>query len=153
MRVVRNRPRGAVRHLIKATSFFLVGVLMSTLLLYAHTPVLPVSAQVQIENTVSGAFDDPSNPNRPRIVTPGNTTTVGVPAVDSQLLRLTKTADKSAAEPGDVVRATEQGRGQTGEENGQAPRLASQGGLAVSPREIRRRDKIKWGKTEIKILP
>lgn len=103
MRVLKNRPRGAVRHLLKAVSFFLVGVLISTLLMYTHTPVMPVGAQVQIENTVSGAFDDPSSPNRPRVVTPGNTTTIGAPAVDSQLLRLTKTADKSAAEPGDVV--------------------------------------------------
>jgi len=103
MRVLKNRPRGAVRHLLKAVSFFLVGVLMSTLLVYAHTPVMPVSAQVQVTNTASGAFDDPSNPNRPRVVAPGNTTTIGVPGDTNQLLRLTKTADKSAAEPGDVV--------------------------------------------------
>ncbi|WP_228015602.1 DUF11 domain-containing protein [Leptolyngbya ectocarpi] len=76
---------------------------MSTLLIYIQTPVMPVGAQVQIENTVSGAFDDPSSPNRPRVVAPGNTTTIGVPAIENQLLRLTKTADKSAAEPGDVV--------------------------------------------------
>lgn len=103
MRVLKNRPRGAVRHLLKSVSFFLVGVLMSTLLLYIQTPILSAGAQVQIENTVSGAFDDPSNPNRPRVVAPGNTTTIGVPAIENQLLRLTKTADKSAAEPGDVV--------------------------------------------------
>ena len=103
MRVLKNRPRGAVRHLLKTVSFFLVGVLMSTLLVYAHTPVMPVSAQVQVTNTASGAFDDPSNPNRPRVVAPGNTTTIGVPGDTNQLLRLTKTADKSAAEPGDVV--------------------------------------------------
>ena len=103
MRVLKNRPRGAVRHLLKAVSFFLVGVLMSTLLVYAHTPVMPVSTQVQVTNTASGAFDDPSNPNRPRVVAPGNTTTIGVPGDTNQLLRLTKTADKSAAEPGDVV--------------------------------------------------
>ena len=103
MRVLKNRPRGAVRHLLKAVSFFLVGVLMSTLLVYAHTPVMPVSAQVQVTNTASGAFNDPSNPNRPRVVAPGNTTTIGVPGDTNQLLRLTKTADKSAAEPGDVV--------------------------------------------------
>ncbi|MEL6231229.1 MAG: hypothetical protein AAFR24_15065 [Cyanobacteria bacterium J06627_3] len=103
MRVLKNRPRGAVRHLLKAVSFFLVGVLMSTLLVYAHTPVMPVIAQVQVTNTASGAFDDPSNPNRPRVVAPGNTTTIGVPGDTNQLLRLTKTADKSAAEPGDVV--------------------------------------------------
>ncbi|MBE9066160.1 DUF11 domain-containing protein [Leptolyngbya cf. ectocarpi LEGE 11479] len=103
MRVLKNRPRGAVRHLLKSVSFFLVGVLMSTLLIYIQTPVMPVGAQVQIENTVSGAFDDPSSPNRPRVVAPGNTTTIGVPAIENQLLRLTKTADKSAAEPGDVV--------------------------------------------------
>ena len=103
MRVLKNRPRGAVGHLLKAVSFFLVGVLMSTLLVYAHTPVMPVSAQVQVTNTASGAFDDPSNPNRPRVVAPGNTTTIGVPGDTNQLLRLTKTADKSAAEPGDVV--------------------------------------------------
>lgn len=100
---MKNRPRGAVRHLLKSVSFFLVGVLMSTLLIYIQTPVMPVGAQVQIENTVSGAFDDPSSPNRPRVVAPGNTTTIGVPAIENQLLRLTKTADKSAAEPGDVV--------------------------------------------------
>ncbi|MEO0739216.1 MAG: hypothetical protein AAFZ35_20690, partial [Cyanobacteria bacterium J06649_12] len=103
MRVLKNRPRGAVRHLLKAVSFFLVGVLMSTLLVYAHTPVMPVSAQVQVTNTASGAFDDPSNPNRPRVVAPGNITTIGVPIGTEQFLRLTKTADKSAAEPGDVV--------------------------------------------------
>lgn len=103
MRVFKNRPRGAVRHLLKSVSFFLVGVLMSTLLIYIQTPVMSVGAQVQIENTVSGAFDDPSSPNRPRVVAPGNTTTIGVPAIEDQLLRLTKTADKSAAEPGDVV--------------------------------------------------
>lgn len=103
MRVLKNRPRGAVRHLLKSVSFFLVGVLMSTLLIYIQTPVMPVGAQVQIDNTVSGAFDDPSSPNRPRVVAPGNTTTIGVPALENQLLRLTKTADKSAAEPGDVV--------------------------------------------------
>ncbi|MEO0431022.1 MAG: hypothetical protein AAF151_04925 [Cyanobacteria bacterium J06656_5] len=76
---------------------------MSTLLVYAHTPVMPVSAQVQVTNTASGAFDDPSNPNRPRVVAPGNITTIGVPIGTEQFLRLTKTADKSAAEPGDVV--------------------------------------------------
>ncbi|MGD1853720.1 MAG: DUF11 domain-containing protein [Leptolyngbyaceae cyanobacterium] len=76
---------------------------MSTLLIYIQTPVMSVGAQVQVENTVSGAFDDPSSPNRPRVVAPGNTTTIGVPPVEDQLLRLTKTADKSAAEPGDVV--------------------------------------------------
>lgn len=103
MRVLKNRPRGAVRHLLKTVSFFLVGVLMSTLLVYAQTPVMPVSAQVQVTNTASGAFDDPSNPERPRVIAPGNTTTIGVPPVGNQLLRLTKTADKSAAEPGDVV--------------------------------------------------
>ncbi|MEM7794447.1 MAG: hypothetical protein AAF579_08335 [Cyanobacteria bacterium P01_C01_bin.118] len=102
MRVLKNRPGGAVRHLLKAVSFFLVGVLLSTLLVYTHNPVMPVSAQVQIENTASGAFDDPSNPDRPRVVAPGNTTTVGASSGD-QLLRITKTADKSAAEPGDVV--------------------------------------------------
>ena len=103
MRVLKNRPRGAVRHLLRSVSFFLVGVLMSTLLIYIQTPVMSVGAQVQVENTVSGAFDDPSSPNRPRVVAPGNTTTIGVPPVEDQLLRLTKTADKSAAEPGDVV--------------------------------------------------
>ena len=106
MRVLKNRPRGAVRHWLKTVSFFLVGVLLSTLLVYTHAPVMPVSAQVQIDNTVSGAFDDPSTPpgtpNRPRIIAPGNTTTIGTTAGD-ELLRLTKTADKSAAEPGDVV--------------------------------------------------
>ena len=103
MRVLKNRLRGATRHLLKAVSFFLVGVLLSTLLIYVHTPVMPVIAQVQITNTVSGAFDDPTNPARPRVVAPGNETTIGVPPVGNQLLRLTKTADKSAAEPGDVV--------------------------------------------------
>lgn len=107
MRVLKNRPRGAVRHLLKAVSFFLVGVLLSTLLVYVHAPMMPVGAQVQIENTVSGAFDDPAgdptNPDRPRIVAPGNTTTIGAPPVENQLLRITKTADKAAAEPGDVV--------------------------------------------------
>ncbi|MBT9314622.1 DUF11 domain-containing protein [Leptothoe spongobia] len=103
MRVLKNRPRGAVRHLLKAVSFFLVGVLLSTLLVYTHAPVMPVSAQVQIENTASGTFDDPSNPNRNRLlVVPANTTRVGT-STGNQLLRLTKTADKSAAEPGDVV--------------------------------------------------
>ena len=64
MRVLKSRPRGAVRHLLKTLSFFLVGVLMSTLLVYTHAPVMPVGAQVQIENVASGAFNDPSNPNR-----------------------------------------------------------------------------------------
>ncbi len=103
MRVLKSRPRGAIWHLFKAVSFFLVGVLLSTLLVYAHTPVMPVDAQVQVNNTVSGAFDDPTDPDRPRLVAPGNTTTIGVPPIGEQLLRITKTADKSAAEPGDVV--------------------------------------------------
>lgn len=103
MRVLKSRPRGAVRHLLKAVSFFLVGVLLSTLLVYSHSPVMPVGAQVQITNTVSGAFDDPTSPNRPRVVAPGNATTIGSPAVGDEFLRITKTADKSAAEPGDVV--------------------------------------------------
>ncbi|MBX2864502.1 MAG: DUF11 domain-containing protein [Leptolyngbyaceae cyanobacterium MAG.088] len=103
MRVLKNRPRGAIRHLLKTVSFFLVGVLLSTLLVYIHAPMMPVGAQVQVTNTPSGAFDDPTNPNRPRVVGPGNTTTIGVPPVGNQLLRITKTADKSAAEPGDVV--------------------------------------------------
>ncbi len=103
MRVLKNRLRGATWHLLKAISFFLVGVLLSTLLVYAHTPVMPVVAQVQITNTSSGAFDDPTDPDRPRIVAPGNTTTIGAPPVGNQLLRITKTANKAAAEPGDVV--------------------------------------------------
>ena len=103
MRVLKNRPRGAVRHLLKAVSFFLVGVLLSTLLVYAHTPVGPVSAQVQVSNTASGSFNDPGDPNRPRVRTPSNETTIGTPAIGNQLLRITKTANKAAAEPGDVV--------------------------------------------------
>ncbi|MGD1953614.1 MAG: hypothetical protein ACFB14_28810 [Leptolyngbyaceae cyanobacterium] len=103
MRVLKNRPRGAVGHLLKAVSFFLVGVLFSTLLVYAHTPALPVGAQVQVVNTVSGTFDDPANPDRPRDRAPSNETSFGQPSDENQLLRLTKTADKAAAEPGDVV--------------------------------------------------
>lgn len=103
MRVLKNRPGGAIGHLLKSVSFFLVGVLMSTLLMYAHAPVMPVGAQVQITNTAAGAFDDPSDPNRQRSIGSSNDTTIGAPAVGDQFLRLTKTADKSAAEPGDVV--------------------------------------------------
>ena len=103
MRVLKNRPRGAVGHLLKAVSFFLVGVLFSTLLVYAHTPTMPVGAQVQVVNTVSGTFDDPTNPDRPRDRAPSNETSFGQPSDANQLLRLTKTADKAAAEPGDVV--------------------------------------------------
>ncbi|MDV3351075.1 DUF11 domain-containing protein [Leptolyngbyaceae cyanobacterium CCMR0082] len=103
MRVLKSRPKGVIRHLFKAVSFFLVGVLLSTLLVYLHTPVMPVGAQVQVTNTASGAFDDPTNPNRPRVRAPSNPTTIGTPPVENQLLRITKTADKSAAEPGDIV--------------------------------------------------
>lgn len=103
MRVLRNRPKGVLRHLLKTVSFFLVGVLLSTLLVYVNTPVMPAGAQIQIDNTVSGAFDDPADPGLPRIVAPGNTTTIGAPPVDDQVLRVTKTADRAAAEPGNVV--------------------------------------------------
>ena len=103
MRVLKNRPRGAVGHLLKTISFFLVGILLSTLLVYAHTPVMPAGAQVQVVNTVSGTFDDPADPAGPRVRAPSNETSFGQPPNENQLLRLTKTADKAAAEPGDVV--------------------------------------------------
>lgn len=81
---------------------------MSTLLVYARVPMMAAVAQVTIPNTVSGAFDDPSDdpddPNRRRRLAPdGNETTILVEGDTEALLRITKTADKSAAEPGDVV--------------------------------------------------
>ena len=102
MRVLKSRPRGAVRHLLRTLSFFLVGLLLSTLLIYTHAPVMPVGAQVEVTNTASASFDDPLDRDRPRLVAPGNETRIGVDTGRS-LLRITKTADKSAAEPGDVV--------------------------------------------------
>ncbi|MEM6253222.1 MAG: hypothetical protein AAF821_09890 [Cyanobacteria bacterium P01_D01_bin.156] len=81
-----------------------MGVLLSTLLVYTHSPVMPVAAQVQVTNTVAGELDDPSDPTRrSRLAPAGNDTTIQVPGTSDSLLRITKTADKSAAEPGDVV--------------------------------------------------
>ncbi|MEM9805341.1 MAG: hypothetical protein AAF959_08675 [Cyanobacteria bacterium P01_D01_bin.56] len=94
--------------MFKTISFFLMGVLMSTLLVYIHVPMMPAVAQIEVPNTVAGTLDDPSgdpnDPNRPRrVADEGNETIIRVPGTTESLLRITKTADKSAAEPGDVV--------------------------------------------------
>ncbi|MEO0868104.1 MAG: hypothetical protein AAFY17_06570 [Cyanobacteria bacterium J06642_11] len=76
---------------------------MSTLFVYVHVPMMPVAAQIEVSNTVSGDLEDPTAPGRRRRVAPSNTTTIQAPGTDDSLLRITKTADKAAAEPGDIV--------------------------------------------------
>lgn len=100
---------GQLRRWLKFGRFVALGIVLS---LAISGLVLPAAlAQVTIPNQANVQYDAPSNgqPNQPtagRVDTPSNTVRYPVSAVlgTSTLgLSLVKSADKSAAEPGDVV--------------------------------------------------
>ena len=82
---------------------FVVGFLLSLLVSYQLVPAIPVWAQQvgqPVENTVSGQFEAAGGP---RLNTTSNQVQYQVQGNPGVLLRIVKTADKTAVEPADVV--------------------------------------------------
>ncbi|MEO1592143.1 MAG: hypothetical protein AAFU71_12735 [Cyanobacteria bacterium J06632_22] len=81
----------------------MAGLLLSLWVSYQLVPVLPVWAQQageQVENTVSGEFETAGGP---RTSTTSNQVQYRLQGDSGVLLRIVKTADKTAVEPADVV--------------------------------------------------
>ncbi|NEP16711.1 MAG: DUF11 domain-containing protein [Leptolyngbya sp. SIO4C1] len=86
---------------MKLGAGFFCGMLLSLLLNYQLSPMLPSMAQA-VPNTASAQFDPASGPRSG--VIPSNTVEYQTGVVlGIASLEITKTADKAAAEPGDVV--------------------------------------------------
>ncbi len=82
---------------------FMLGLLFSLLASYQLVPVMPVWGQQageQVENTVSGQFEAAGGP---RTDATSNPVTYQLQPDTGALLRIVKTADKTAVEPADVV--------------------------------------------------
>jgi uncharacterized repeat protein (TIGR01451 family) len=89
-----------IRRLARLSMCFISALLMTLLISYQVSPMVSAIAQ-EVPNNISGGIDGPGG-TRVQLPNPSNTVRYRLSSAGT-LLEITKTADKAAAEPGDVV--------------------------------------------------